>query len=60
MDKNGIDPIKDSVSVISLKEAVQLLEFGAREGIEHVVSVTRDPRNPDRILSISAVESEAN
>lgn len=55
-----MDMIKGAVSVISVKEAMHLLEAGAKEGIDHVVSVTRDPRNPDRILSIAAIEAEPN
>lgn len=60
MKKESADMKNNSVSVISLKEALQLLELGEREGIDHVVSVTRDPRNPDRILAISAVEAATN
>ena len=46
----------ESVSNITLAEAVQLLQDAQKQGIEHVISVVRDPRNPSRILSINAAE----
>ena len=44
------------VEHISLDDAVKLLQAGGEKGIEHVVSVIRDPRDPSRILSINAAE----
>jgi hypothetical protein len=44
------------VEHISLDDAVKLLQAGSEKGIQHVVSVIRDPRDPSRILSINAAE----
>ena len=50
--------IKESVSVVSVKDAMAILEAAEKEGFAHVVSVTRDPRNPSRILAMSAIEAD--
>jgi predicted nucleic acid-binding protein len=47
---------KESVQHMSLDDAAKLLSAASKEGIEHIVSVVRDPRNPERILSIAANE----
>ncbi len=49
---------KDQViSRISLADAVKLLGAADKEGIEHVVSLIRDPKNPSRILGLSVMEA---
>ena len=44
-------------STITLDQAIQLLQAGRAAGINHVVSVTTDPRQATRILNISASEA---
>lgn len=45
-------------SQMSLSEAVKLLSAADREGINHVVTLIRDPRKPSRILGLSVIEAE--
>lgn len=47
------------VKNVTLEHASKLLDAAHKEGIEHVVSIIRDPRDPSRILSITAAEAAA-
>ena len=51
------DQPKAAVSTISIQEAIALLAAAEKENIGHVITLTRDPSDPSRILSIAAVEA---
>jgi hypothetical protein len=48
---------KDPVTNLSLSDAVKLLAAAEKDGVEHVVSLIRDPRDPSRILGLTAMEA---
>jgi hypothetical protein len=50
---------EELVRNVSLEQAVKMLEAAKKEGIDHVISIIRDPRDKTRILSITAAEVAA-